>query len=60
MTKRHHNLVDIAVQVKHETEKAILVNDGTEDIWLPKSQCEMNPDGTVTMPEWLAHEKGLI
>lgn len=33
-------------------------------VWLPKSQIEVeeNKDGTctVTMPEWLAHDKGLI
>ena len=28
--------------------------------WLPKSQVEVNGDGTVTMPEPLAIEKGLV
>lgn len=34
--------------------------DGSRAVWLPKSQIEVNDDGTVTMPEWLAHEKELI
>ncbi len=28
--------------------------------WVPKSQVEQNDDGTFTMPEWLAKEKGFI
>lgn len=44
-----------------ETDKAILVSEGSEEFWLPKSQIEYDlmPDGTVevTMPIWLAREK---
>ena len=30
-------------------------------VWVPKSQVEKNnEDGTFTMPEWLAIEKGFI
>lgn len=36
------DLVDISVMVKHETEKAWLVTDGTNDVWLPKSQVEID------------------
>jgi hypothetical protein len=53
-------LVDIAAELRHETEKAFLVFDGAKTVWLPKSQVEQNDDGTFTMPEWLAHEKELI
>jgi N-acetylglucosamine-6-phosphate deacetylase len=53
------NLIDIAVELKHETDKAYLVTDGSKDAWLPKSQCEY-ADGIVTMEEWLAKDKGLI
>lgn len=28
--------------------------------WLPRSKTEINDDGTVTIPEWLAIEKGLV
>lgn len=60
------DLIDIACTVVRETEKGIAVVDGTEDdngrpqwYWLPKSLVEVNDDGTVTMPERLAVEKGL-
>lgn len=41
-------------------------DDLTNAVWLPKSQVEVEHDGgqerfvTVTLPEWLAKEKGLI
>ncbi|MEJ6846816.1 hypothetical protein V3589_11425 [Sinorhizobium fredii] len=56
-------------------QKAIAVADGTEEsytddhgvertrlkwFWLPRSQIQMNDNGTVTMPEWLAVDKGLV
>ena len=59
------NLIDVACTFKHETKAAWLVNDGDRDIWLPKSQCEVDIAGDnttciVTLPEWLAIEKELI
>jgi len=64
------NLIDITVQLKHQTDLAILVtDDGTNAIWLPKSQieCDVDLDNAdvgdtieVTLPEWLALDKGLI
>lgn len=66
------DLIDIACKVvRNEShEKSIAVVDGTEEIyngkkqpkwfWVPRSQCEINDDGTVTMPEWIARDKGLI
>lgn len=54
-------LTDIAGRIKVETEKAFLFFDGTKEVWLPKSQCEWDQDTrTMTMPEWLAMDKGLI
>ena len=65
-------LIDIAAELRHETDKAYLIYDGRSEIkkghdkptelltWIPKSQCEMNDDGTFTMNEWLALEKGFI
>jgi hypothetical protein len=53
-------LVDIEVEIRYSTERAIMVWDGEREVWLPKSQVEINTDGTVTMPEWLAKEKELI
>jgi tRNA-splicing ligase RtcB len=41
-------------------DKAFLVNDGDKDYWLPKAMTENNGDGTFTIPEWLAIEKGIV
>lgn len=63
------DLVDLAVVVRRETPGAWGIEDATKPgsiIWLPKSQCEIDdikqPSkcGTLTCPEWLAKEKGLI
>lgn len=53
-------LIDIAGEIRGETDKAIRLHDGTKTEWLPKSQVEDNRDGTFTMPEWLAKDKGFI
>ena len=58
MPKRE--LIDIAGEVRGETDKAIPLFDGKTIAWLPKSQVEDNRDGTFTMPEWLAKDKGFI
>ncbi len=67
MSKRE--LVDLAGCLHAETDKAILFSDTAhkEDaVWLPKSQVEFVHDGgqerfiTVTLPEWLAKDKGLL
>ena len=55
-----NKLYDFAATLKHETANAFLVNDGDKDYWLPKSLTEYNNDGTFTVPEWLAVEKGLV
>ena len=62
------DLIDVAVCRHAETDKAILVSDDDDKdnaVWLPKSQIEIENDGhknfiTVTMPSWLAKDKGLI
>lgn len=61
------DLVDISVQKLHETEKAYLVTDSVPEkgVWIAKSLCELDPSEvagieTLTLPEWLAMEKGLI
>jgi len=56
-------LIDCTVILVHETEKAWLLNDGSKKCWIAKSQAELEPTGptwTLTLPEWLAKEKGLI
>jgi hypothetical protein len=64
------DLEDVGVDLVHETEKAWLVTDGTivdgelNRVWVPKSQAELDkttrPLFTLTAPEWLLKDKGLI
>ena len=57
------DLVEIPCEVVRETEKAVLIDDGTKKVWLPKSQMEIQQEGKTTiavMPERLAMEKELI
>jgi hypothetical protein len=53
-------VVDIEAEVRVQTDRAVLLWDGKTEDWVPKSQVEVNGDGTVTMPEWLAVEKGFV
>lgn len=55
------DLVDVAGEIRGETDKAYRFFDGEQTVWLPKSQCEWDDhDNTMAMPEWLAQDKGLI
>ena len=62
------DLIDLSVQVHRRTERAVLVSDDGDEreaVWLPLSQIEIDgPDrkgiATITMPEWLAKDKGMI
>jgi hypothetical protein len=61
------DLIDIEVEILHETADAYLIHDGgVKKVWLPKSEVEieitrpMQRIGTLTLPEWLALERGLI
>ena len=60
MTRREPKLIDIAAELRGETDKAFRIFDGKTTEWVPKSQVEQNDDGTFTMPEWLAKDKGFI
>jgi hypothetical protein len=64
---RKSDLLDLTVQLHHETAKAILVSDDGDKehaVWLPLSQCEVERKAggiiVVTLPEWLATDKGLV
>lgn len=57
------NLVDIACSVHMETPRAWLINDGHREVWIPKSQAEVQGEGkntVIVMPEWLAKKCELI
>ncbi len=59
----------IAVEIKHETPDALLVDHGMgEDTWVPKSQVLDYSEETyrigdnieIELPEWLALKKGML
>lgn len=58
--KKNHDIIDIAANLCHETEQAFFIDDGVKRVWIPKSQAQQNDDGTFSMPEWLAMDKGFI
>jgi hypothetical protein len=62
VTRRaNHSLVDVAGELRGETERAYRFYDGVREMWLPKSQCEWDAEAKVmTMGEWLATDKELI
>lgn len=60
-------LCELELQIHQTTPRAVLVsNDGDVEkaVWLPLSQVEIvtkrNGIADVTVPEWLARERGLI
>lgn len=63
------DLVDISVQFQHQTEDAVCVRteEGGADIWIPKSQCQIEQTDPrrghyvlLTTDEATATEKGLV
>jgi hypothetical protein len=61
------DLLDILMTLHHSTDRAVLASDDGDRaraVWLPLAQIEVEtrPDGyaLVTLPEWLAIEKGLV
>jgi len=57
-------MVQVDVQVKAVTDAALLVTDGTDETWVPRSQvgdggtvtaeAERGDEGTIEIPKWLA------
>lgn len=62
------DLLDLEMVWHGETHLAVCVSDdGERDsaVWLPKSQIEVSEGSnpklrTITIPEWLAKDKGLV
>lgn len=61
------DLIDVTMQLHHRTDLAVLASDDGDKenaVWLPLSQVEVltkeNGIIEVTMPGWLAVEKGLV
>ena len=59
--RRSAEKIEIAGEVRQETELAWRFFDGARFLWLAKSQCVWDPaEGTMLVPEWLAFERGLV
>jgi hypothetical protein len=62
------DLVEVTVLLVTQTDKAVLVSDTGESrdaVWVPKSQIEIEETDregayVITLPEWLAIEKGFV
>lgn len=62
------DLIDLTLSLREQRPKAIAVVDpgkpASKWIWLPRSQIEIEVKAgavvVVTLPEWLAKDKGLI
>ena len=57
--------IEIAIEVKARTDKALLISDGKTECWIPRSQIsdyvgEEDSPETIFIAEWLALDKGLI
>ena len=57
--------IEIAIEVKARTDKALLISDGETECWIPRSQIsdyvgEEDSPETIFIAEWLALDKGLI
>ena len=57
---RPEKLTDIDGELRGETPAAFRIYDGKTTAWVPKRFVEDNKDGTFTMPQWLAEEKGFV
>lgn len=57
--------IEVEVELRGGTDKAIKVSNGKIEAWIPRSQItdECEDKGrliSIFIPTWLAHEKGLI
>lgn len=57
--------VEVLAEIRRETDLAWLVDDGVVQVWLPKSQVDLedfdeNGHALFRVPEWLAEAKELI
>jgi len=67
MPAKEYQTIEISdVEVKKETEKALLVEIEGEEFWIPKSlihdDSEVHSEddkGTLVVPEWFAEKEGL-
>lgn len=61
------DIIELYVEIRRETDRALLVFDGYHEVWLPKSMVEVRHEkpnayrgAEIWLPGWFAVEKGLI
>ena len=59
--------VELSVTYLYETDRAIQINDGDKDVWIPKSLCHyenkifvVGENMELFVQEWFAKQEGLI
>jgi hypothetical protein len=52
--------VTMRLTVENRYDRFIWANFKGQSIWLPAKLVNDNGDGTLTMPDWLAKERGLL
>jgi hypothetical protein len=61
---RQNEVVDLTVERRHTTPKAVLIFDGDKEVWVPLSFCEIEEKQgstiVLTVPTWFAKKEGLI
>jgi len=62
-------MIEIYATVIMSRPDTVLISDGSREAWLPKSEITCDDDDgeyhdgemmTIWVPEWLAHDRGLI
>lgn len=62
----NNETIEIAVEVIHDTDAALLIFDGMNEAWIPRSLIEdydTNARGEIseiTIPVWFAKQKELV
>jgi hypothetical protein len=64
-SEEHAGEVEITVKILGETEKAVRVDDGVNQFWLPKSKIKKRDVighgfEIMFLPQWLARDKKVI
>lgn len=66
MRRANHDIIELEVELIHQTEAAYLVAVGDIEAWVPKSRVELEMKAstgraaTIQIPEGLAAEKNLV
>jgi len=51
--------VSLLSNVVRETDRAILIDTGDRNVWLPKSQLTIDANGVIFAKQWLADKHGI-